>query len=51
MAIQVVDAAINDTGASTMKEMGTVTKAAIANLAGKTADGKMVSEAVKARLS
>ena len=45
-----VDAAVSATGASTMKDMGSVMKAALANLAGKSADGKMVSEAVKARL-
>ena len=45
-----VDAAAAETGASSMKDMGTLMKAAMANLAGKNADGKMVSEAVKARL-
>ena len=45
-----VDAAIAETGASSMKEMGTVMKAALAKLSGKTADGKMVSEAVKSKL-
>jgi uncharacterized protein len=43
--------AIASTGASSMKDMGAVMKAAIAALAGKSADGKQVSEAVKARLS
>jgi hypothetical protein len=46
-----VDAAVASTGASSMKDMGTVMKAAMANLAGKSADGKMVSESVKAKLS
>ena len=46
-----VEAAISETGASSMKEMGAVMKAALAKLAGKTADGKMVSETVKAKLS
>ena len=46
-----VDAAIASTGASSMKDMGAVMKSAIANLAGKSADGKAVSEAVKAKLS
>lgn len=46
-----VSAAIAETGASSMKDMGSVMKATMANLAGKTADGKMVSEAVKAKLS
>ena len=46
-----VEAAVAETGASSMKDMGAVMKAALAHLAGKTADGKMVSETVKARLS
>ena len=36
---------------SSMKEMGLVMKAALAKLQGKTADGKLVSETVKAKLS
>jgi uncharacterized protein YqeY len=43
-------AAMADTGASSIKDMGTVMKAAMANLAGKSADGKAVSETVRARL-
>jgi uncharacterized protein YqeY len=46
-----VEAAISETGASSMKEMGAVMKAALVRLAGKNADGKMVSETVKAKLS
>ncbi|HQZ95472.1 MAG TPA: GatB/YqeY domain-containing protein [Pyrinomonadaceae bacterium] len=46
-----VDAAVASTGASTMKDMGMLMKAALANLAGKTADGKLVSETVKSKLS
>lgn len=46
-----IDAAVAATGATTMKEMGAVMKAAQANLAGKTVDGRSLSEAVKARLS
>jgi uncharacterized protein YqeY len=42
--------AINETGASSMKEMGLVMKTALAKLQGKTADGKLVSETVKAKL-
>ena len=45
-----VAAAIAESGASSIKEMGAVMKATLARLAGKTADGKAVSEAVKARL-
>lgn len=47
---QAVSDAIAETGASSMKEMGAVMKAAQAKLAGKSADGKLVSETVKARL-
>jgi uncharacterized protein YqeY len=45
-----VDAAIAETGASSMKDMGAVMKAAMAHLSGKSADGKLVSETVKAKL-
>ena len=46
-----VDAAVAETGASSIKDMGTVMKATMAKLIGKSADGKAVSEAVKSRLS
>lgn len=46
-----VAAAITETGASTPKEMGKVMKAVLAALAGKTVDGKKVSDAVRARLT
>src|ERR1051325_9850653 len=45
-----VSAAIAETGAASMKDMGKVMKAVQAALAGKNADGKTVSEIVKARL-
>ena len=45
-----VDAAIAETGASSMKDMGTVMKAAQAKLHGKTVDGRALSEAIKAKL-
>ena len=48
---QAVANAIAESGASSMKDMGAVMKAAMANLAGKNADGKAVSEAVKSKLS
>lgn len=48
---QVVAAVITQTGASSIKDMGKVMKAAQAALAGKNADGRVVSEVVKARLS
>lgn len=47
---QAVSEAITETGATSIKEMGAVMKAAQAKLAGKSADGKLVSETVKARL-
>ena len=46
-----VDLAVTETGATSMKEMGLVMKAAMAKLAGKTADGKAVNEAVKSKLT
>ena len=45
-----VTAAIAETGATSMKDMGKVMKAAQAQLAGKNADGRAVSELVKAKL-
>src|SRR5437870_6678798 len=48
---QAVAAALAETGASTVKDMGAVMKAAMARLAGKNADGKTVSAAVKVKLS
>ena len=45
-----VTAAIAETGATSAKDMGKVMKAVMAALAGKTVDGKKVSEAVKAKL-
>jgi uncharacterized protein YqeY len=46
-----VAAALAETGATAAKQMGIVIKAAQAKLAGKTVDGKILSEKVKARLS
>jgi uncharacterized protein YqeY len=45
-----VTAAMAETGASTAKDFGKVMKAAVAKLAGKSADGKRVSEKVRAKL-
>ena len=45
-----VVAAIAETGASTVKDMGKAMKAAMAKVAGKNADGKRVSEKVRAKL-
>jgi uncharacterized protein YqeY len=49
--LDAVAAAISETGASSMKEMGAVMKAARARLEGKTVDGKALSDLVKAKLS
>jgi hypothetical protein len=46
-----VEDAIQETGAASMKDMGKVMKAAIARLAGKSADGSRVSQFVKEKLS
>jgi uncharacterized protein YqeY len=46
-----VEEAAAETGASSMKEMGALMKAALAKLAGRNADGKTVSEVVKSKLS
>jgi uncharacterized protein YqeY len=46
-----VAAAIAETGATSIKDMGRVMKAAQAALAGKNADGKAIADAVKTKLS
>lgn len=46
-----VNAAIDEAGATSIKDMGKVMKAAQAMLAGKNADGRIVSEMVKSKLS
>jgi uncharacterized protein YqeY len=46
-----VAAAIAETGASSIKDMGKVMKATQAALAGKNADGKLVADTVKRKLS
>ncbi len=45
-----IEAAIQETGATSMKDMGKVMKATLAHLAGKTADGSRVSQMVKEKL-
>jgi len=45
-----VAAAIAQTGATSIKDMGKVMKSAQAALAGKNADGKLVADTVKAKL-
>jgi len=46
-----VDAAIAETGAAGVKDMGKVMKATLARLAGVTVDGRLVSETVKTKLT
>jgi uncharacterized protein YqeY len=48
---QAVADAIAETGGSSMRDMGAVMKAAMIKLQGRSADGKLVSEAVKGKLS
>ena len=45
-----VDAAIASTGATSAKDLGKVMKAVMADLAGKTVDGKVVNELVRRKL-
>jgi uncharacterized protein YqeY len=46
-----VAAAVAETGASSMKDMGAVMKTVMPKLAGKNADGRLVSETVKRMLA
>jgi uncharacterized protein len=46
----VVDAAIQDTGARSLKEMGVVMKTVMARVAGQPVDGKQISDLVRAKL-
>ena len=48
---QAVAAAVAETGATSMKEMGAVMKATMTLLAGKNPDGRVVSETVKKKLA
>ncbi len=47
---QAIEAAIGETGANSPKQMGAVVKAARARLAGKSVDGKVLSDRVRQRL-
>lgn len=46
-----VEEAVAETGATSLKDMGAVMKAARARLQGQTVDGKALSDLVKARLA
>jgi hypothetical protein len=45
--LEAVEAAVKETGAASMKDMGAVMKAARSRLEGKTVDGKTLSDLVK----
>ena len=47
---RIVDAAIQETGSKSLKDMGIVMKAVMAKLIGQTVDGKHLSDLVKAKL-
>lgn len=47
---QAIDAALAETGTTSLKQMGVVMKATQAKLAGKRVDGKALSDKVRARL-
>jgi uncharacterized protein len=46
----VVDAAIQETGVRSLKEMGVVMKAVMARVVGQSIDGKQISDLVRAKL-
>lgn len=48
---RIVDEAIAELGAKTMKEMGAVMKAVMGRLAGQLFDGRMVNQLVRSKLS
>lgn len=48
---QAIEAAVAEAGATSLKRMGAVVKAAKAHLADKTVDGKLLSDRVRERLS
>jgi uncharacterized protein YqeY len=48
---QLVDTVIRELGAPTMKDMGAVMKAVMTQLAGRPADGKVLSDLVRSKLT
>jgi uncharacterized protein YqeY len=48
---QAIGEAVQETGATSIKDMGKVMKATMSRLAGKTADGSRVSQLVKEKLA
>ena len=47
---KIIESVIQETGATTAKDMGNVMKAVMAKLAGQAVDGKLISDLVRARL-
>lgn len=47
---QIIEQAVTESGASSAKDVGKVMKVVMGRLAGRTADGRVVSELVKKRL-
>ncbi|MEW6246613.1 MAG: GatB/YqeY domain-containing protein [Nitrospirota bacterium] len=47
---QIIDAVVQETGATSPKDMGTVMKTVMARLAGQAVDGKLISDLVRSRL-
>ncbi len=47
---QIIDAVVQETGATSTKDMGTVMKTVMARLAGQAVDGKLISDLVRLRL-
>lgn len=48
---RIIASVLADTGSRSLKDMGTVMKAVMARLAGHAADGKLISDLVKAKLT
>lgn len=47
----IVTSVLSETGANSLKDMGTVMKAVMARLAGQAVDGKVISDLVRAKLT
>ena len=47
---KLIDAVVQETGATSLKDMGTVMKTVMARLAGQAVDGKWISDLVRSRL-
>jgi uncharacterized protein YqeY len=47
---KIIESVVQETGATTAKDMGNVMKAVMAKLVGQAVDGKLISDLVRARL-